>query len=303
MPKIQYIEKNFRPGSLEVVDNANVIILEYAAQGFILTLRQLYYQFVARDLIPNSQKEYKRIGSIINDARLAGLIDWSSIEDRTRNLQSNSHWKSPADIIKSAANSFKIDKWSDQENYIEVWIEKEALIGVIEPVCQEFDVPFFACRGYTSQSEQWRAGRRMAQVIDSGRDPIIFHLGDHDPSGLDMTRDNKDRLDIFAGLDGVEVKRLALNFDQVQAYSPPPNPAKQTDSRFSDYQALHGDESWELDALNPEVIGNLIRENIELYLDKDLWNGAKALEANQKDLLRSAADNWDEIAKGLDEEE
>ncbi len=143
----------------------------------------------------------------------------------------------------------------------------------------------------------------MAQVIDSGRDPIIFHLGDHDPSGLDMTRDNKDRLDIFAGLDGVEVKRLALNFDQVQAYSPPPNPAKQTDSRFSDYQTLHGDESWELDALNPEVIGNLIRENIELYLDQDLWNGAKALEANQKDLLRSAADNWDEIAKGLDEEE
>lgn len=94
MPKISYIEKRFRSETLEIIDQANAIITEYEAQGFDLTLRQLYYQFVARDLIPNTQRDYKRLGSIVNDARLAGLIDWASIVDRTRNLRALGHFES-----------------------------------------------------------------------------------------------------------------------------------------------------------------------------------------------------------------
>ncbi len=294
MPKEAYIEKDFRETSLAIIDQANAIIGEYLEQGFSLTLRQLYYQFVARDLIPNTQKEYKRLGSILNDARLAGLVDWDAIEDRTRNLQKNTHWDSPAEIINSAVESFALDKWADQENYIEVWIEKEALIGVVEPVCREYDIPYFACRGYTSQSEQWRAGNRFAKVNDEGRSPIVFHLGDHDPSGIDMTRDNQDRLNIFMpDCWGVELKRLALNMDQVEEHNPPANPAKTTDTRFSKYIRQFGGESWELDALSPTVIHSLIEENILEYLDQEKWQASVDLENEHKARLREMAGSWE----------
>jgi len=106
MPKIMYEPKNFRRRTLAMIQVANDIIEEYAAMGFSLTLRQLYYQFVARGLIPNSERSYKNLGVIINDGRLAGLIDWDAIEDRTRNLQGNPHWNDPASIVRSAASSF-----------------------------------------------------------------------------------------------------------------------------------------------------------------------------------------------------
>ena len=96
-----FIDKKFAASSLAIIEQANTIIGEYAAQGFKLTLRQLYYQFVARDLLANTQRSYKRLGNIISEARLAGRVDWNAIEDRTRNLESNPHWDDPAAIIKA----------------------------------------------------------------------------------------------------------------------------------------------------------------------------------------------------------
>jgi len=269
-----FVERNFAESSLEIIRQANEIIELYRAQGYILTLRQLYYQFVARDMIPNTQQSYKRLGSIVNDARLAGLVDWESIEDRTRNLESNAHWNSPAAGIQALRDQYRIDMWDNQRFRVEVWIEKEALVGVIEPVCRELDVDFFACRGYVSQSEQWRAGMRARTRYNRmEQETVILHFGDHDPSGIDMTRDNNDRLAMFAGYRGKPtVERIALNMDQVERYNPPPNPAKQTDSRFGGYIAEYGDQSWELDALEPRVIDQLIRENVEPYCNQDLWD-------------------------------
>lgn len=294
MPKIAYISKNFSESHLEIIVQANEIIEEYAAQGFSLTLRQLYYQFVARDMIRNMQTEYKRLGSIINDGRLAGLIDWDSIEDRTRNLEKNSSWTGPQDIIESVAASYHIDLWKGQDYRPEVWIEKEALMGVIEPICQALDVPYFACRGYTSQSEQWRASLRHRKYLEAGQRPVVFHLGDHDPSGIDMTRDNQHRLfDVFRA--NVEVRRLALNMDQVEAHSPPPNPAKITDSRFESYSRQYGDESWELDALEPRMIADLIETNVEALIDEDKFQARMAEKEYTKQMFSELADRWDEI--------
>lgn len=294
MPKIAYISKNFSESHLEIIVQANEIIEEYAAQGFSLTLRQLYYQFVARDMIRNMQTEYKRLGSIINDGRLAGLIDWDSIEDRTRNLEKNSSWTGPQDIIESVAASYHIDLWKGQDYRPEVWIEKEALMGVIEPICQALDVPYFACRGYTSQSEQWRASLRHRKYLEAGQRPVVFHLGDHDPSGIDMTRDNQHRLfDVFRA--NVEVRRLALNMDQVEAHSPPPNPAKITDSRFESYSRQYGDESWELDALEPRMIADLIETNVEALIDEDKFQARMAEKEHTKQMFCELADRWDEI--------
>jgi hypothetical protein len=171
-------------------------------------------------------------------------------------------------------------------------------VGVIEGICEELDVPFFSCRGYTSQSEMWGAGRRLLRYKRHGdQTPIIFHFGDHDPSGKDMTRDIADRLEMFMG--GLEVKRMALNMDQVEEYEPPPNPAKTTDSRYGAYIAEFGAESWELDALEPAVIAGLIRTAVTALIDQDLWDARKAeVEKNQK-LLGLVAEKWPAVVRHL----
>lgn len=271
--KQTFIDRKFKPATLEVIKRANVIIDEYAAQGFTLTLRQLYYQFVRRNWITNTRASYNRLGTIVSDGRLAGYIDWSAIEDRTRNVRYNAHFDSPSDAVRAVHEQYGIDMWANQPFRVEVWIEKEALIGVIERVCKSHDVPFFACRGYVSQSEQYAAGMRARSHFNRGsQETVILHLGDHDPSGIDMTRDNTDRLALFAGYRGKpHVERIALNMEQVNQYQPPRNPAKVTDTRFKNYSDQYGEASWELDALEPRVIADLIDEHVMKWRDHDQW--------------------------------
>ncbi len=298
MPKICYMETKMGAARQKVVDQANVIIAEYKASGYELTLRQLYYQFVSRDLIANTQREYKNLGETINCGRLAGMIDWNAIVDRTRNLESVGHWNDPEDIIRSCAYSFRLDKWANQPRRVEVWVEKDALVGVIEKAAREMDVAWFSCRGYTSQSELWSAGQRMAGYVSGGQEPVIVHLGDHDPSGKDMTRDITDRLQMFAGHE-IEVKRIALNMDQVEQYNPPPNPAKITDSRAAGYMAEFGDESWELDALDPEVLHDLIVKTVTEVRDLNLWKAMVADENVHRENLTTCSSRWDDVAEFL----
>lgn len=301
MPRICYIDKKIGGRRLEVIRKANEIIAQYQAQGFQLTLRQLYYQFVARDIIANSQKEYALLGSTINDGRLCGLIDWHAIEDRTRNVRSVPHWSSPRQIVNAVANQFAIDKWAKQHTRIEVWIEKDALAGVVEGVCTEMDVPYFSCRGYTSQSEMWAGAMRLKAHLQNNQNTLILHFGDHDPSGKDMTRDIEERLELFMG--GTELRRLALNMDQIERFNPPPNPCKTTDSRSNAYIAEFGHESWELDALEPAVLVNLIRDTIESVRDEDAWQEAVDEEDHHKELLTKASTRWSEVVAFLENNE
>lgn len=300
MPKICYRPKKFSTDRQDLIAKANDIIAEYAAQGFELTLRQLYYQFVSRDFIPNNMRSYKNLGDVINDARLAGLIDWNAIVDRTRNLQKLAHWSTPAEIVEACAKQFRLDKWEDQKRRVEVWIEKDALVGVIEGVCNELDVPYFSCRGYTSQSEMWAGAQRLRDHLRCGQTPLILHLGDHDPSGKDMTRDIEARLAEFAGRE-IEIDRLALNMPQIEQYDPPPNPAKTTDSRAADYIAEFGEESWELDALEPAVIATLIRDAVFAVRDADKWTAMCEREENHRKDLQRVSDRWEEITGSDDE--
>lgn len=292
--KEKFEDINFRESSRVLIQQADKIIKEYQARGFTLTLRQLYYQFVSRDIIANKQTEYKRLGKIVNDARVAGLLDWSAIEDRTRNVKRANVWRSPEAIIRAVADQYQEDPWIGQEFRPEVWIEKDALVGVIESICEERRVPFFACRGYVSQSEAYDAGKRFQRVIDGGQRPLVLHLGDHDPSGLDMTRDIDQRLYRFAGMN-VEVRRLALNMDQIDEYGPPPNPAKDTDARFEGYQDEFGDSSWELDALDPTVISDLIETELSGVIEWEKWDAAMATEESNKEDLSRTSVYWSDV--------
>ena len=297
----KFQEIAFKADTLKLIAQADTIITEYQRRGFMLTVRQLYYQFVSRDIIPNSMKEYKRLASILNDARIAGLLDWAAIEDRTRNVRRTTTWSSPRSILNAVAYQYKEDPWEKQPYAPEVWIEKDALVGVIESVCTEFRIPYFACRGYASQSELYDAGKRFAAARRMGKVPVILHLGDHDPSGLDMTRDIGARLDMFARGE-IEVRRLALNMDQVDQYNPPPNPAKTTDARFANYEAEFGESSWELDALDPDTIQELIRTEVDGLIVGSIWWTSMRNEELRKAQLRKVASNWEDIVLNLETE-
>lgn len=266
---IKYQDWKPRGASLTLVDHCNVIIAEYLDDGFTLTLRQLYYQLVQKNLIANVEEEYNRLKQIVSRARRAGLLDWNAIEDRTRFLRERAHWNDPHEILDAAVESYHIDLWSDQKLRPEVWVEKDALIAIIGDVCRELDVPFTSSRGYPSDSEVWRAANRFQKHIEAGQAPMLIHLSDHDPSGLDMTRDLQERLGMFLG--GCDrdwpVCRLALTKKQIDHYKLPSNPAKMTDTRIASYAEEFGCESWELDALRPRVIVDIVKAKIAEFTE------------------------------------
>lgn len=267
-----YQEINFKPETLRFIQVMNDIIEEYQEEGYTLTVRQLYYQLVARDIIPNTLQEYKRAAGIINDGKMAGLIDWDAIEDRTREFVSRGHWTSGKEILMASARGYHEDLWKGQDYRLFVIVEKEALAGVLERPCHDLDVPLLAARGYPSGTVLREFARDMLfPAFNQQQTPIILHLGDHDPSGIDMTRDLKERLSLFGEYndpDDVDLYRIALNMDQVEEEQPPENPAKSTDARFKSYLREFGASSWELDALSPQYLDNLVRTSIEQFIDQ-----------------------------------
>lgn len=282
----KFIDKTFTTDSEAKIRLVNAILAEYQAEGYDLSLRQLYYQMVARGYIENSQKSYKRMGDLVNNARLAGLVDWSMIADRGRETVTPPHWDSPAEIVRAAAQQFAIDKWADQEHYIEVMVEKQALEGVLIPACKSLDVRFSANKGYSSASAMYEAGKRLLRYAQAGKTVWVLYLGDHDPSGIDMTRDVSDRLGLFSGLE-INVRRLALNYDQIEDLNPPENPAKDSDARFAAYVAQFGASCWELDAIEPRALAGIVTRAVESLRDPDLWAEAQEREM-QAELLAFA---------------
>lgn len=320
MAKIAYKEINLGLPKLRIINKVNEILDAYEAQGYDMTLRQIYYQMIAGDHLPdtwidaeynkknglpadtkNTMKNYKRLGDILNDARLSGRLDWLQMVDRGRNLQGLAHWTSPESILEAVAGQYRIDKWKDQPHRIEVWIEKDALSGVFDRVCSELDIPLFACKGYTSSSEMWSAAMRLKNYRKNRQEPIILHFGDHDPSGVDMTRDIFDRISLFAGR-AIEVKRLALSFEQVEEYQPPPNPAKLTDSRASAYVQEYGFESWELDALTPQILSGLVRDQVKRIRDDKIWQASLGEENHQKQILTKIHEEFDRVRELFEDE-
>lgn len=293
MAKIKYISKSLRSDKLELIEAANTIIARYQGMGFELTVRQLHYQFVSLGF-PNTDKHYDKLQSALNDGRLCGLIDWDAIVDRTRGLRAHPHYAHPRDPIGELGDNFRMWRWEDQPNYVEVWVEKQALEQVVGRVCSEHDVPYFCCRGYTSVTGIHDAAMRFQHEIGHGKTIRVIHLGDHDPSGLDMTRDIKERLnDTFSV--PCHIYRVALNKDQIERYNPPPNPAKLTDSRGGKYVDEHWEFSWEVDALPPEVLMRIMTNNINHWKDDAKYQAKVAKESRARGWLRGIYDRWTEV--------
>jgi hypothetical protein len=296
------------------------IIDDYAGQGLTLTLRQLYYQLVSKDLIRNEEKQYKRVGEIVSRARRGGWLDWDALEDRVRRPNSPPEYKDLDELINAALNSYRLPRLNGQESYVELWVEKDALAGVLYPIANRYHITLMVNRGYSSTSAMKDAGERLRSVCKemSVDKAYVLYLGDLDPSGEDMVRDVGERLHeyvnsgwlfTYAEVDGkpktvaekeydrnkrldphidVMVRKLALTMDQVEEHEPPPNPAKKTDSRFAKFQEEHGDESWEVDALPPSVLRDIIENELDELIDQEKVDEIKAQEEKDKKLLVAA---------------
>jgi len=341
-----------RDGSLQIVDTVNRILNDYRRQGYSLTVRQIYYQMISKDLFPdswidiaynrkknlpdntkNTEKSYDKLQGIIGDARMAGYIDWNMIVDRTRDRVSNNHFTSPSQVIDSSSYWYTTDHWRGQSWHIEVMVEKQALEGILIPVCRKLDVGFSSNKGYGSLSALYDIGVNLRRQMDLGKNILVIYFGDHDPSGLDMSRDIEDRLKVFSKYDfyapnadplteekkfkqalrsknpksyrrfrnsqysplQFKVERAALNMDQVIELGLPPNPAKTTDTRCAKYIAEFGENSYELDAIEPAPLVSLVENIVLRYRDEKEYKKVLLEEEIERKAIRDFSKKWEEF--------
>jgi len=288
MSKIAFIKKSFRSDSLGLISQTNSVLDSYAKKGMRLTLRQIYYQLVSHAGLRNIQSNYKRLSSVISEARLAGLVDWDVLEDRIRQPVRHPEFDGIPDLMEAAISSYRLPRWNGQKHYVEVQCEKDALAGVLRPLTDEFHVVLMVNRGYSSMSAMYEGARRLSSR-GKGKKKTILYVGDHDPSGEDMVRDIRDRLEVF-GVGNIDVRKIALTMEQVKEYDLPPNPANMRDSRAEKYVEEHGEVSWEVDALDPEVLQDLVRSSIEALLDRKMMEKVIKREESDKENIREWAD-------------
>ncbi|TXH10976.1 MAG: hypothetical protein E6R03_14810 [Hyphomicrobiaceae bacterium] len=313
---VHYAKWRPQGSARDVVAHAIAILDEYQRQGLRMSLRQLYYQFVSRNLCENTPAAYNRLGSYISQAREAGFIDWDAIEDRGRTPTIWSDHNNIDAAVEDAIQRFRLPRLMGQPTYVELWVEKDALSGVLRNIASQYHIPVVVNRGYSSSSAMRESGERIRDAIEryGSERGLVIYLGDHDPSGEDMVRDITERLELFSnkgivcvdlesnecvpfGTNGngsghamnwlheddvvVGVTKLALTSAQVKKYKPPPNPAKLSDTRAKKYIKKHGTSSWEVDALPPDVLKNMIQEALEKNLNMTKMRSIIAEEKKQ----------------------
>jgi len=294
MTKIQYEERRFAAKTAKVIEQANEIMEEYGNDR--LTLRQLHYQFVSRDLYENTMRNYKKLGDIIRNGRMAGLVSWDLIEDRTRGARgwAGGH-TNPSDFIRTIRYRYSNDKWLGQKKRVEVWCEKDALTGVISDPCAEYEINFFATKGYPSISSLKKSADRFKRYGRAGIQVHVLYFSDHDPEGLHMPSQVEEALSEF-GVDNVTVERMGLTMDQIEEFNPPSSTAKSGSSRIDWYIEETGtDQCWELDALEPQVVRDMISDRLEELIDRDAFDAQQQYQDEAQELLGQVSQYWEEI--------
>lgn len=276
----------------EVVRHIVQIVNEYQEDGYVLTLRQLHYQLVTNNWIVNHDSAYSKLGNILDDCRYSGIIDWDAIEDRGRIPHLLYHVKDIADALNDTVNQYRLDRQLGQQHNIELWTEKDALSGILKRSTEKYHVRLVVNKGYTSSSAIYNSYLRIIEALKKKQFTTILYFGDHDPSGLDMIRDIRDRLslmlkngryEIDPPSDIFEVIQIGLTMSQIKQYNLPPNPTKLTDSRAKKYISKFGKTCWEVDALKPQTLTQIVESNILSVLQKTKFD--KVVKRENKEIV------------------
>ena len=244
-----------------------------------MTVRQIYYQLVSRQVIENNRGQYQAVSNALVDARKDGLIPWEWIEDRLRRPRMVSMWDDLTSFADTARAAYRRDVWSLQPRYVEVWLEKDALSGIFEDMLRPYGVTLNVGRGY----DGWDSIHNAADRYETWDRVDVLYFGDFDPSGEDMVRSLRERLRFFGCCP--DIVKVALTAADVKRYDLPPDFTKATDTRRAAFVAVHGDVAVELDALPVDVLKTRLREEVEARLNMDALNAVRQHEARDKKLL------------------
>lgn len=243
-----------------------------------MTVRQVFYQATVQNLVEKTEGGYTKVQTDLVKMRQDGSLPYSWIADNTRWQRRPRTFSSVQDALDDTARFYRKSLWADADAYVEIWLEKDALAGVVMPVTSEYDVPLMVARGYASLSFLHSAASQIAHI---GKPTYIYHLGDFDPSGVNAGEKIEQTLTEMAPQADITFTRIAVTPKQIQNWNLPTRPTKTSDSRSKGF----GDVSVELDAIPPDRLRGLVREFIELHLPRRQFEILKIAEESERDLL------------------
>lgn len=244
-----------------------------------MTVRQAYYQLVSGQVIENSKSQYNSVSKALVEARKEGIIPWEWIEDRIRRPRMVQAWDGLGDFIETVRRAYRRNVWESQPRLVECWLEKDALSGIFEEILRHYGVTLNVGRGY----DGWSSIRNAAKRYEAWESVSVLYFGDFDPSGEDMVRSLRDRLEELGATP--RIVKVSLTMEDIVRYRLPPDPAKLTDTRAKDFIAKHGDISVELDALPLGVLKTKIRQSIEESMDLEALAEVRATERQDIEVL------------------
>ena len=252
-----------------------------------------YRLFVAKLIASMELGEMQRVYRLLKEARERGMIPWEWIVDETRELERVASWDDPADYVSTVSRAYRRDFWQHQPFRVEVWSEKGTVRGVLAPVLDQYGVGFRVMHGFGSAT----AVHDVA-IDDDGRELFVLYVGDYDPSGLCVSEvDLPKRLERYDG-DHVSLERIALTLDQVRSLPSFPASDKAKDKRYKWFVQNYGDRCWELDAMNPNDLRDLVEEQIKARIEWEAWHRCATVEKAEKESIRSGLVAWLNARKG-----
>ena len=280
---------NMQKRSLQLLEQVKEIIESY---DFALTLRQIYYQLVAKQIVPNQQKYYMKLSRLCVIGRDEGILREDAFADRLRQVDKPDSYFDLRDFMDAVKEAYRKDKWANQDAYIEVWTEKDALRSVLSEITYPYDVNLMVVRGQVSRTAIHESCERFGQRID--RDCHLYYAGDFDPSGLSIYRSLVERIKSHGG-DFITFERIALTPEQIEEYNLPSDPGKQTDPNYKRFVSEYGDQVVELDSLPPDVLRDVVEGRIRQHIDRGLFIQVQETENEELARLQSFAEQVREI--------
>ena len=242
------------------VDTRRKRIFDIVAEQQPMTVRQVFYRAVVMNLVEKSEKGYCKVQDDLTVLRRNGTLPYDWLTDEGRAPRQPYMVEGIVEALNNARRHYRKDPWQDKEELVQIWVEKNALAGVINPVTSEYGVALMVTVGYSSITFAYEA----AQTIDAFDGPVfIYHFGDFDPSGQDAARALEEELRLHAPGADITFTRVAVTPEQIREWNLPTRPTKASDPRAAKFGSA---QSVELDAIEPNRLRQLVRDTLEQHL-------------------------------------
>lgn len=254
--------------------------------GYPQTVRQLFYKLTSYGVTPKTENGYSQVCYHSLRMRQLGILPYSWLADNTRWVRKSPSYDSVSEFLRASRDAYRRSIWRDQDTYVEVWLEKDALAGVLVDITDSYDVPLMVTRGYSSATFAYEAAQEMLAWQQRGKWPVIYYFGDHDPSGVDIPRDLQSKLRRHGAR--FHFERVAVLPEQIAAWDLPTRPTKTNDSRAGGWEG----GSVELDAIPANMLRQLCARVIEQHIDPHVLSETRRIEALERESLEAVISNF-----------